>query len=381
MQRLYLCPDMYRVVLSISILSLVCGQAPNLAWVELADTVYGISSTQDTFAIFIQSRSGSIRRFDLYEGTGASRFLSGYDSVLLDASNRVSRIRRYSRPNSTAPFSLVEDLRFTYPNPPVIKIELTDGVSPTIQSEFFFYGLSIFEESFAWEFGVGGGAIPVEAYPLAYRTGQFGDSILLRSVPDDEALAIVRRGRPNACDTFLVYSGPANGPLTVIPPLNGKICHTAGRIDSMISPGSKDYWSYNANSRPIRRIRIQGSDRDTSLYTYDAAGRLIQTQESGVSSNGPYLRRYFLRYRSAPASLSMTPLSSCLAWDGSQRRGTLSCKPATTITSLWLYDLQGRLVWQATVQGHEAFEVSPTLPGGLYYLWTGEGAVPLYLLP
>jgi hypothetical protein len=79
---------------------MIFGQAPSLAWVELADTVYGIANAQDTFGVWIQSRSGNVRRFDRYRRGGGSLFLAAYDSVYLDGSGRVQRLRRYERRQS-----------------------------------------------------------------------------------------------------------------------------------------------------------------------------------------------------------------------------------------------------------------------------------------
>lgn len=78
----YLCPDMRSVVLLCGMLSMIFGQAPSLAWVELADTVYRIENAQDTF-VYIQSRSGNVRRFDRYDTTGGSLFLAVYDIVCI----------------------------------------------------------------------------------------------------------------------------------------------------------------------------------------------------------------------------------------------------------------------------------------------------------
>jgi hypothetical protein len=67
---------MRNVVLLCGMLSLIFGQAPSLAWVELADTVYGIANAQDTFRVWIQSRSGNVRRFDRYDTTGGRSLFS-----------------------------------------------------------------------------------------------------------------------------------------------------------------------------------------------------------------------------------------------------------------------------------------------------------------
>jgi len=365
------------VVVTLGLLSLVMGQTPSLAWVELADTVYGIENAQDTFVIYIQSRSGNVRRFDRYERDGGGFYLAGYDSVYLDANGRVSRIRIYERPNSSAQFSLVAQEQFSYPGTPAMKVEVTDGVSPTVTDDGLYYGLTIFEGSFAWDFI--GYSMPLEAYPQGYRTGQYGDSILLRSFSDNQALGFVRRARAGACDTLILYSGPANGPLTPIP--MGKMCHTGGRIDSVISLFDQTYWSYNTDNRPVQRLDIAGSDTTRYNYTYDASGRLIQNQESGVSSGRPYVRTYILRYRGAPSSLSSELAQGCLTWDMVRRRGMLTCKAQGVLTGLQLYDLYGRVVWEGRVQGSEVFEIPAGIPAGLYYLRAGEGVVRLYLLP
>lgn len=373
----YLYTGMRYIVANLGLLSLVMGQAPGLAWVELADTVYGIENAQDTFVIYIQSRSGNVRRFDRYERDGGGLYLASYDSVYLDASGRVSRIRFYERPNSSAPFSLVAQQQFRYPGTPAIKVEVTDGVSSTVDAEGLYYGLTIFEESLVWD--ILSSSIPVEAYPRGYRTGHYGDSILLRSFSDDQAFGSVRRPRAGACDTFIFYFGPANGPLNPIP--LGKICHTGGRIDSVISPSSQIYWSYNTSNRPVQRFDTAGSDTTRYNYTYDASGRLIQSKESGVSSNGPYVRTYILRYRGTPASLASELAQGCLTWDVVHRRGMLTCKAQDMLTGLQLYDLHGRVVWEGRVQGSDVFEIPAGIPAGLYYLRAGEGVVRLYLLP
>jgi len=44
---------MRRLVLFCGTLSMILGQTPSLAWVELADTVYGIANAQDTFGVWI----------------------------------------------------------------------------------------------------------------------------------------------------------------------------------------------------------------------------------------------------------------------------------------------------------------------------------------
>jgi len=370
---------MRRLVLFCGMLSLIFGQAPSLAWVELADTVYGIANAQDTFGVWIQSRSGNVRRFDRYDPTGGRLFLASYDSVYLDGSSgRVQRTRSYEREDPNAPF-FAREWRFSYPGSPALKVEFFSGTSPNNPgSDLLCYGLTIFEGSVAFVYGLGY-ATPVEAYPIIYHIGQLGDSVLGRRFTDDQAFATVRRTRPGACDTVIEYEGPANGPFTPSP--GGKICHTSGRIDSIIFAASSIYWSYDASGRPIQRVEVKTGDSDTVLYTYDGSGRLIETRQSGVNNNRPYQRRYILRYRGAPASLSSALGGDCLFWDASQRRGALTCQPAGTFTALRLYDLQGRIVWQGSVQGAETFQVPLTLPPGLYYLHTDAGTARLYLMP
>jgi YD repeat-containing protein len=371
---------MRRLVLFCGMLSLIFGQVPSLAWVELADTVYGIANAQDTFGVWIQSRSGNVRRFDRYDTTGGSLFLASYDSVYLDGSSgRVQRTRIYERGAPNAPFSFAREWRFSYPGSPALKVELFSGTSPNNPDlDILCYGLTIFEGSVAFVNGLGY-PTPVEAYPVLYHIGQWGDSLLIRNIADNIAFVLVRRTRPSACDTFIQYGGAANGPFT--PSSGGKICHTNGRIDSTISADGNTYWSYDPNGRPIRGVDVYNSGSDTTFYTYDAAGRLIETRQSGVNSNGPYQRRYILRYRGTPASLSSALGGDCLFWDASQRRGALTCKSAGAFTALRLYDLQGRIVWQGSVQGAETFQVPLTLPPGLYYLHTDAGTARLYLMP
>jgi YD repeat-containing protein len=375
----YLCSDMRSVVLLCGMLSVIFGQAPSLAWVELADTVYGIANAQDTFGVWIQSRSGNVRRFDRYDTTGGSLFLAVYDSVYLDGSRRVQRIRRYGRLNPNDPFGVFLELQFSYPGSPTLKIEGTNGTSPTVLGDLHCYGLTMLEGSVVWDIGLADGAIPTVAYPTFYHTGQVGDSFLVRDFSNDLAFGIARRTRPSACDTFIFYGGPANGPL--MPAFGGKICHTNGRIDSIISADGNTYWSYDANGRPIRGLDVSTSSTDTTRYTYDDSGRLIETRQSGVNNNRPYQRRYLLRYRGAPSSLSSALGGDCLFWDAIQRRGALTCQPAGAFTALRLYDLQGRIVWQGSVRGAETFEVPLTLPPGLYYLHTDVGTARLYLMP
>jgi hypothetical protein len=225
---------MRNVVLLCGMLSVILGQAPSLAWAELADTVR-IENAQDTL-VYIQSRSGNVRRFDLYFSLGSNLFLVAYDSVYLDGSGRVQRIRSYKRENSND--SLLWEQRFSYPGSPALRIETTHDTSPTVLEEKLCYGLSRFEGAVVWRLGlrlglVGGPAIPTWAYPAIYRIEQVGDSVLVRSFSDNQALAVARRTRPSACDTFIYYGGPANGPLMSY--FGGKICHTNGRIDSIIS--------------------------------------------------------------------------------------------------------------------------------------------------
>jgi YD repeat-containing protein len=361
---------------------MIFGQAPSLAWVELADTVYMYrEDTQDTL-VYIQSRSGSVRRFDLYFSWGSNLSLAAYDSVYLDGSGRVQRIRSYMRVISND--SLLWEQRFSYPGSPALRIETIHDTSPTVLEEKLCYGLSMFEGAVVWRLGlrlgfVGGPAIPTWAYPAIYRIEQVGDSVLVRSFSDNEARAVARRTRPSACDTFIFYGGPANGPF--MPYFGGKICHTNGRIDSIISPFSRLYRSYDANNRLIRAVEVDNNRADTTFYTYDSWGRLIETRQSGVENNRPYQIRYLLRYRGAPASLSSALGGDCLFWDAIQRRGALTCQPAGAFTALRLYDLQGRIVWQGSVRGAETFEVPLTLPPGLYYLHTDVGTARLYLMP
>jgi YD repeat-containing protein len=369
---------MRNVVLLCGILSLIFGQAPSLAWVELADTVYGIANAQDTFGVWIQSRSGNVRRFDRYDTTGGSLFLAVYDSVYLDGSGRVQLLRRYERTDPNAPFRFEGEWRFSYPGSPALKAEFFYGTSPNNPDhDILYYGLTIFEGSLVFVY-LSGDAL-VQAYPVLYHIGQWGDSVLVRQFSDNQAFATVRRTRPGACDTVITYEGPANGPFTPSP--LGKICHTNGRIDSIIFADWNTYWSYDANGRPIQQVEVNTGGSDTILYTYDAAGRLIETRQSGVNNNRPYQRRYILRYRGAPSSLASVLGGDCLFWDASQRRGALTCQSAGTFTALRLYDLQGRIVWQGSVRGGETFEVPLTLPPGLYYLHTDVGTARLYLMP
>ena len=352
---------------------MIFGQAPSLAWVELADTVYGIENAQDTFGVWIQSRSGNVRRFDRYRRGGGSLFLAVYDSVYLDGSNRVQRLRRYERRNPNDPFELSEERRFSYLGSPALRIDLTVGTPPfQVSGQILFYGLTIFEGSITWEFGLSDGAIPTEAYPIGYLIGQWGDSVV-GELPFF-SFKIARRARPGACDTFIVE---AMGSVED----SGKICHTAGRIDSAIFADSRTYYSYNVNNRPIRIVSVESSGSDTTFYTYDSQGQLIETRQSGINSDGPYQRRYLLRYRGVPGSLASALGGDCLFWDASQRRGALTCQPAGAFTALRLYDLQGRIVWQGSVRGGETFEVPLSLPPGLYYLHTDVGTARLYLMP
>jgi hypothetical protein len=350
-------------------LSVIFGQAPSLAWVELADTVYGIANAQDTFEVYIQSRSGNVRRFDRYWRWGGSLFLAAYDSVYLDGSDRVQRIRRYERRNPNDPFELSEEQRFSYLGSPALRIE--EFARGLASGYVHFYGLTIFEGSMVWVFGLEDGAIPTEVYPRLYRIGQVGDSVVGQLA--NFSFRIARWARPSACDTFIMETPSGNA--------RGKICHMNGRIDSLISTAFRIYYSYDANDRPIRMVEVGSSDSDTSFYTYDSRGRLIETRESGVNDRGPYRHRYLLRYRGVPGSLASVLGGDCLFWDASQRRGALTCQPAGTFTALRLYDLQGRIVWQGSVRGAETFQVPFTLPPGLYYLHTDVGTARLYLMP
>jgi YD repeat-containing protein len=370
---------MRSTVLLCGMLSVILGQAPSLAWVELADTVYGIENAQDTFEVYIQSRSGNVRRFDRYTREGGSPFLAAYDSVYLDGSGRVQLLRRYGRDNPNATFSLLEERRFSYLGSPALRIDLAVGTPPSQVGYLLFYGLTIFEGSMGWVFGLEGGgladgergAIPTEVYPRLYRIEQAGDSVVGQSASG--SLRIARGARPGACDTLIIETPRGNA--------RGKICHMNGRIDSLISTAFRTYYSYDANNRPIQIVDVESSGPDTTFYTYDASGRLIETRGSGVNDNGPYRHRYLLRYRGAPSSLSSVLGGDCLFWDASQRRGALNCQPAGTFTALRLYDLQGRIVWQGSVRGAETFEVPLSLPPGLYYLHTDVGTARLYLMP
>jgi YD repeat-containing protein len=353
-------------------LSMIFGQAPSLAWVELADTVYGIANAQDTFGVWIQSRSGNVRRFERYDTTGGRLFLAAYDSVYLDGSGRVQRIRRYGRQNPNDPFELSDEVSFSYLGSPALRIDLIQGNPPQPVGYTLYYGLTIFEGSMAWQGGLEGGAIPTEAYPTAYLIGQWGDSIV--GLVLFFSFKIARWARPGACDTFIVeFMGSVED--------RGKFCHTAGRIDSAIFTESGIYYYYDANNRPIRIVSVETPGSDTTFYTYDSQGRLIETRQSGANSDGSYQRRYILRYRGAPASLASVLGGDCLFWDAIQRRGALTCQLAGAFTALRLYDLQGRIVWQGSVRGGETFEVPLSLPPGLYYLHTDVGTARLYLMP
>jgi len=342
---------------------MIFGQVPSLAWVELADTVYGIANAQDTFGVWIQSRSGNVRRFDRYDTTGGSLFLAAYDSVYLDGSGRVQLLRRYERRNPNDPFEFSVESRFSYLSSPALRIDFFQGNPPEPVGYTLCYGLTIFEGSIGW-LGLEGGAIPTEVYPVQYHIGQWGDSVV--GLVFFFSFKIARWARPGACDTFIVESmGSVED--------SGKICHTAGRIDSAIFADSRTYYSYDANDRPIRIVNVETSGSDTTFYTYDQ-GRLIETRESGA-------RRYILRYRRVPGSLASALGGDCLFWDASQRRGALTCQPTGAFTALRLYDLQGRIVWQGSVRGGETFEVPLSLPPGLYYLHTDVGTARLYLMP
>jgi hypothetical protein len=348
---------------------MILGQTPSLAWAEFADTVYGIANAQDTFGVWIQSRNGNVRRFERYDTAGGSLFLAVYDSVYLDESGWVQLLRRYERGNPNDPFELSGERMFSYLDSPALSIEIDQGLA---SGYALCYGLTIFEGSIGWEFGLDEGAIPTEAYPVQYHIGQLGDSLvgLIFILP----LKIARWARPGACDTFIIEIASQNV-------ISGKICHTAGRIDSAISTASRTYYSYNANNRPIRIVRVDTLDSDTTFYTYDSGGRLIETRQSGVNSDGPYQRRYLLRYRGVQTSLSSVLGGDCLFWDAIQRRGALTCQSAGASTALRLYDLQGRIVWQGSVRGAETFEVPLSLPAGLYYLHTDVETARLYLMP
>jgi YD repeat-containing protein len=365
---------MRSLVLLCGMLSLIFGQVPSLAWVELADTIYGIDgSTQNTFRMLIYSRSGNMRRLDWYDTTRGRLFLATSDSVYLDGSGRVQRILKGG----------LAEARFSYLGSPTLKVEFISGPSNTVYADLICDGLTIFKGSQAWFYPVSEPQYLImrEAYPVEYHIGQWGDTILLRNFAfgGGAAAGTVRWTRLSACDTFVYYQGSANSPR---PTPGGKICHTNGRIDSVISPVSRTYWSYDANNRPIRRVQDVSDVRsDTTRYIYDDSGRLIETRKSGVDIDGPFQRRYLLRYRGAPTSLSSVLGGDCLFWDASQRRGALTCQPAGAFTALRLYDLQGRIVWQGSVQGAETFEVPLTLPPGLYYLHTDVGTARLYLMP
>jgi YD repeat-containing protein len=353
---------------------MIFGQAPSLAWVELADTIYGIDgSTQKTFRMLIYSRSGNVRRLDWYDTTGGRLFLAASDSVYLDGNGLVQRIRKNNG---------LAEARFSYLGSPTLKVEFIGGTPPTVNADLICAGLTIFKGSWAWFYPLSEpeGFITREAYPVEYHIGQWGDTILLRNFAfGGGAIGTVRWTRPSACDTFVYYGGSANSPR---PSPGGKICHTNGRIDSVISPVSRTYWSYDANNRPIQRVQDVSNVRsDTTRYIYDDSGRLIETRKSGVGIDGPFQRRYLLRYRGAPSSLASALGGDCLFWDAIQRRGALTCQPAGAFTALRLYDLQGRIVWQGSVRGAETFEVPLSLPPGLYYLHTDVGTARLYLMP
>jgi YD repeat-containing protein len=343
---------------------MIFGQAPSLAWVELADTVYGIANAQDTFGVWIQSLSGNVRRFERYDMAGGSLFLAVYDSVYLDGSGRVQLLRRYKRRNSNDPFELSEERRFSYLGSPALRIDLVQGNPPEPVGYLLCYGLTIFEGSVGW-LGLEDGAIPTEVYPVQYHIGQWGDSVV--GLVLFFSFKIARLARPGACDTFIVE---VMGSVAD----SGKLCHTAGRIDSAIFTDSRIYYYYDANNRPIRIVSVETSGSDTTFYTYDSQGQLIETWDAGA-------RRYLLRHRGVPGSLASALGGDCLFWDAIQRRGALTCKSAGAYTALRLYDLQGRLVWQGSVRGGETFEVPLTLPPGLYYLHTDAGTARLYLMP
>jgi hypothetical protein len=240
----YLRPDMRSTVLLCGMLSMILGQAPSLAWVELADTIYGIDgSTQDTFRMLIYSRSGNMRRLDWYDTTRGRLFLAASDSVYLDGSGRVQRILKGG----------LAEARFSYLGSPTLKVEFISGTSTTVYADLICYGLTIFKGSQAWFYPLSEPEYLImrEAYPVEYHIGQWGDTILIRNLAFNSAVGTVRWTRPSACDTFVYYGGSATNPR---PSPGGKICHTNGRIDSVISPTRRTYWSYDANNRPIRRV-------------------------------------------------------------------------------------------------------------------------------
>lgn len=365
------------LILIPAVWSLLMGQMSGLAWVELADTVYRIDSGQDTVEMYIQSRSGNVRRFDRHEKpSGGSLFLVGYDSVYLDGSGRASLVRSYGRPDPNSSFTLELEAIFTYTGASDMKIDFKPGGSSTVEEQIFMYGLTRFEGALAWSF-IGYNA-PLDIYPVGYHTGQYGDSVLIRSIVNDQTNGLVRKTRPGDCDTLIFYSGAATGTLTPFP--YGKMCHTSGRIDSVISIFDQTYWLYNSN-RPVRRLDVSGSDTSRYDYSYDMYGRLIESRESGVTGNGPYVRTYYLRYKGAPASLAFEAERGCLSWDAVRRRGSFPCRAAGEVTAVQLYDVQGRVVWESRVEGNGMFEVPASLPSGLYYLRGGEQVVRVYILP
>jgi len=371
---------------ALGILAFLMGQVPDLRWSELADTVYGIENGQDTFVIYIQSRSGSVRRFDRYDRQvgGGGFLMQESDSLYLDASGRIDRIRLYERSRSGGPFELVGEHRFTYPGTPTVKVEFRDTSSSSpLYAELFSYGLTSLEGSFILDFLLSDGSVPLEAYPFGYRTGQWGDSLAVHVLQDNEGFFMALRRGSGRCDSILSYSGPLNGPLT--PEDTIRICHTGGRIDSIIFDDTRSYWSYDANNRPIQLLDISmsGSSYDTTRYEYiyDANGRLVESRRSVVTPNGPSVRTYYLRYQSIPGSLASEVERGCLSWDAAGRRGSFPCKSAGEVTAVQLYDVQGRVVWESRVEGNGVFEVPASLPSGLYYLRGGAQVVRVYLLP
>lgn len=370
---------------ALGIFAFLMGQVSNLRWSELADTVYGIENGQDTFVIYIQSRSGNVRYFERYDRQSGGGFLvQESDSLYLDASGRIDRIRLYERPQSGGPLELVSEYRFTYLGTPTVKVEVRDTSSSSpLEAELFSYGLTSLEGSLVLAFLLADGAMPLDAYPLLYRTGQWGDSLAVHLLQDNEGFFMALRRGSGRCDSILFYSGPLNGPLT--PEDTIRICHTGGRIDSTISDDDRSYWSYDANNRPTQQLDISmsGSSYDTTRYEYiyDANGRLVESRQSRVTLNGPSVRTYYLRYQSIAGSLAFEAGRGCLDWDAVGRRGSFPCKSAGEVTAVQLYDVQGRVVWESRVEGNGVFEVPASLPSGLYYLRGGEQVVRVYILP
>ncbi len=371
---------------ALGIFAFLMGQVPNLRWSELADTVYGIENGQDTFVIYIQSRSGNVRYFERYDRqVGGGFLMQESDSLYLDASGRIDRIRLYERSRSGGPFELVGEYRFTYPGTPTVKVEFRDTSSSSpLYAELFSYGLTSLEGSFILGFLLSDGPVPLEAYPSGYRTGQWGDSLAVHVLQDNEGFFMVLRRGSGRCDSILSYSGPLNGPLT--PEGTIRICHTGGRIDSIIFDNTRSSWSYDANNRPTQLLDISmsGSSNDTTRYEYiyDANGQLVESRRrSVVTPNGPSVRTYYLRYQSIPGSLAFEVERGCLSWDAASRRGWFRCKGAGDVTVVQAYDIQGRLVWEGRVEGNSMFELPASLPAGLYHLRAGVQGMKVYLLP